>query len=80
MGSFKVSLFPVAESELRAVPFPFRRQINQRLMRLKEDPFHEDSEPISDREKYRLKVHGWRVIYEVDDARRFVTVWAIAKD
>jgi mRNA-degrading endonuclease RelE of RelBE toxin-antitoxin system len=79
MDSFKVALFPVAESELRATPFPFRRQINQRIMRLKEDPLSEDAELISEQEKYSLTVHGWRVVYEVDETRRLVTVWAVLK-
>jgi mRNA-degrading endonuclease RelE of RelBE toxin-antitoxin system len=79
MGSYKIALFPFAESELRAVPFPFRRQINQRIMRLKEDPLPEDAELISEEEKYSLSVHGWRVVYRVDEARCLVTIWAVLK-
>ena len=80
MGSFKISLRRSAESELRAAPFPFRRQINQRIMRLKEEPRPADAELLSEEEKYRLRVHGWRVLYEIDDAKRHVTVWAVLKD
>ena len=80
MGSFKICLGRSAETELRAVPFPFRRQINQRIMRLKEEPLPEDAERISEEEKYSLAVHGWRVLYEVDDARQLVTVWAVLKN
>ena len=80
MGSFRIVVRRSAEAELHAVPFPLRRQINQCLMRLKEEPRPADAELVSEEEKYRLRVHGWRVLYEIDDARRLVTVWAVLKD
>jgi mRNA-degrading endonuclease RelE of RelBE toxin-antitoxin system len=79
MGSFKIRLHPSVEAEMRAVPFPFRRQINQRIMRLKEEPLPENAELISEAEKYSLNAHGWRVVYEVDDVRKLVTVCAVLK-
>ena len=80
MGSFKVLIESVAESDIRAVPFPFRRQLNQRLMRLKEEPRPADAEQVSEADKFRLRVHGWVVLYEVEDSRELVTVWAVRKD
>ena len=80
MGCYKVSIRHSAVAELGAAPFPFRRQINQRLMRLKEDPRPADAELVSEKEKHRLRIHGWRVLYEVDDARRLVTIWAVLKE
>lgn len=79
MGSFKIYFLPAAEKEFRAVPFPFRRQINQRIMRLKEEPFPADAELITEAEKYRLPVHGWRIIFKVEDARGLVTIVAVLK-
>ena len=80
MGSFKIRLRRSVEAELRAAPFPFRRQTNQRIMRLKEEPLPEDAELISEEEKYSLPVHGWRGVYEVDDAQRLVTVCAVLEE
>ena len=80
MRSFKIVVESAAEKEFRAVPFPFRRQINQRIMSLKEEPRPADAELLSEEEKYRLRVHCWRVLYEIDDARQLVTVWAVLKD
>ena len=77
MDSFKISVLPSAEKEFRAVPFPFRRQINQRITGLKRDPRPGDSERLSEAERYRLFVHGWFVLYEIDDQNRLVTIWAI---
>ena len=80
MGSFKIRLRLSAEADLRAAPFPFRRQINQRIIRLKEEPIPENAELVSEEEKYSLQVHGWRVVYEVDDAQRLVTICAVLKN
>jgi len=79
MDSFKIRLHLSVEAEIQAVPFPFRRQINQRIMRLKGDPLPEDAELISEQEKYSLPVHGWRVVYEVDEARLLVTICAVLR-
>ena len=76
MDSFKVAVLPSAEKEFLAVPFPFRRQINQRIVGLKHDPRPADRERLSEAEKYRLFVHGWFILYEIDDQSRLVTIWA----
>lgn len=77
MGSFKIAVLPSAEREFRAVPFPFRRQINQRVVRLKDDPRPPDCEHLSEAERYRINVHGWFLLYEMDDQNLLVTIWAV---
>jgi len=80
MGSFKIHLSSSAKEELLSAPFPFRRQLNQRIMRLKEESRPADAEQISEAEKYRLSVHDWSIVYQVDAAERLVTVWAVLKE
>lgn len=80
MPSYRVLIDVAAEEEFREVPFPFRRQINQRIVRLKEEPRPRDAERLSEEEKFRLRVHGWRILYEVDDEALAVTVRAVVKD
>ncbi len=77
MGSFKIAVLPSADKEFRTVPFPYRRQINQRIVRLKQDPRPPDCERLSEAERYRLFVHGWFILYEIDDQSRLVTIWAV---
>lgn len=79
MASYKVIILPAAETEFRAVPFPFRRQLNQRLVRLKENPRPPDCQRLSEDEDYRLEVHGWIVLYSVDEGSTTVTLWAVHK-
>lgn len=79
MPSYRVRIDADAEAEFLAVPFPFRRQLNQRIVRLKEEPRPPDAERLSAEEKFRLRVHGWRVLYEVDDEALAVRVLGVAR-
>lgn len=79
MGSFRISIQPSAEREFRAVPFPFRRQLNIHISKLKEDPAPPESELV-DEGLRRLRIHGWRVLYDVDPDASLVTILAITRD
>jgi hypothetical protein len=63
----------MAVEHLLLVPFPFRRQLNQRVFSLMETPRPSGCELIDD-EIYRLAVHGWFLLYQVDDATQTITV------
>lgn len=75
MASFSVAIKASAVDELRVVPFPFRRQINQRIMRLKDDPYPAGVESLGD--SYRWRVGDYRILYEVDERARVVTIAAV---
>lgn len=80
MASYSVRFDHDAEYEFRAVPFPFRRQINQRLNGLKNEPRPQESERISDSDFHRLRVGAWRVLYEIDEDARLVVILGIRPD
>ena len=76
MASYSVVIQPSAEAEFRAVPFPFRRQLNQKIYALKEQPRPADSELV-DGELRLVRVAGWRLLYEVDDEASRLVVLAV---
>ena len=78
MASFKIAVQPAAERELREAPFPFRRQLVQAIHKLKIAPRPPDCERI-DAEFYRLPVHGWRLVYGVDDDAQTVTIYRVTR-
>lgn len=78
MDSFRAIVQPSAEQELRQSPFPFRRQIVQAIYTLKRNPRPSQCENI-DSDFYRLPVHGWRVVYGIDDAARTLTIYRISR-
>jgi mRNA-degrading endonuclease RelE of RelBE toxin-antitoxin system len=86
MGSFSVRLTRDAEAELRAAPFPVRRQLNQRLFKLKNHPLPPPGDddwrsvPGGERPRFRLMAYGWKILYEFEEGEGLVTVVAILRD
>jgi mRNA-degrading endonuclease RelE of RelBE toxin-antitoxin system len=78
MASLRVEIEDAAERDFRAVPFPFRRQLNIQLNKLKDDPVPPGSKVVADG-LMKLPVHGWHVLYDVDQEAGIVTILAIVK-
>jgi mRNA-degrading endonuclease RelE of RelBE toxin-antitoxin system len=78
MGSYKVGLTNSASAEFRAVPFPFRRQINQRMMRLQSEPRPSISQHVESN-RHRIRSSNWWILYEINDEAATVTGVAITK-
>lgn len=79
MAKYRIEIRERAEADFLAIPFPFRRQVNQRLHKLKADPRSEGAEAVGESERYRLDVAGWRILYEVDDAETVVRIVSFRK-
>ena len=79
MATYSVLIREEAKAEFLALPFPFRRQVNQRINKMKKDPRLEGAEAIAGSDRFRLDVAGWRILYEVDDPTRVVMIVAIRK-
>lgn len=79
MAKYRIEIRERAEADFLTIPFPFRRQLNQRLRKLRTDPRSEDAEAVGESERYRLDVAGWRILYEVDDAERVVRIVSFRK-
>jgi mRNA-degrading endonuclease RelE of RelBE toxin-antitoxin system len=73
MATYSVVTLPAAERQILEVPFPFRRQLVHALVRMKNNPRPAGSEPI-ELDVHRLILHGWRIVYVIDDDEAVVTV------
>lgn len=78
MATYKVTTLPRAERQILTIPFPARRLVVQALVRLKSNPRPPaSSEPI-ELDVWRLTLHGWRVIYVIDDEASQITIVRVA--
>lgn len=80
MASFRIVIAESAQAELMVIPFPFRRQVNQRIVKLKKLAVPPASELISvenETSRFKLRVTGWKIIYVVDDAHATITILSI---
>jgi mRNA interferase RelE/StbE len=80
-GSYRVVFTDSFLQGFRSVPKPFARLIERKLTELESDPRPGWSKRLTGYRPpaWRFRVGGWRVIYEVDDAARAVTVLRVAR-
>jgi len=78
MAKFSVVIHTKAEAEFRAIPFPHRRQLNQLIFKLMDDP-HPPGSKVLEEERCHITAHGWLIAYEVDDVKRVITIIGFAK-
>jgi len=75
-AAFAVKLTRAAVKEIARLTPKVRGQIAGRLDELETNPRPHDARRLVGKEKcYRLDVGEYRLLYDVDDAARLVTVW-----
>ena len=72
--SHKLLILRRAERELDRLPTDALEQIKQALKGLATDPRPRGSVKLTHRHGWRIRVGDYRVIYEIDDSRRSVTL------
>ncbi len=76
--AYRVTIYRDAEKELRQVPRDDVKRIVSRIGRLAGDLRPLGSDKLSTLDRYRIRQGNWRILYEVDDHNREVTVVRIA--
>ena len=77
MKTYEVLLQPRAHREFLALPPDIATKIVQATLMLAENPRSHQSIKLSDTEGYRLRVGDYRILYEINNAAKTVTVYRI---
>lgn len=72
--SYKVFVKPSVESDLRRIPHPHRKRIDERILSLSANPRPPGCEKLTGIERYRLRQGVYRILYEISDEKREVVV------
>ncbi len=72
--SYAVFIEARADKALGKLPREVQERLEAAMDALAEDPRPQGSRKLSGREGYRIRVGDYRVLYDVDDAERTVTV------
>ena len=75
MTSFEVRLKPSVEKDLRNLPKTIVRRVVEKIEALADDPLPHHSRKLHGTEHlYRIRVGQYRVVYQVNIARKVVTI------
>ncbi|CAN5786956.1 type II toxin-antitoxin system RelE/ParE family toxin [soil metagenome] len=73
--SFRITVGPTAEKSLRKRIAPqHAERLRQAISQLSVDPYPHNSLKFQGRVGHRLRVGDYRVIYEVDEDRRLISI------
>ena len=74
MASYKPCFRQSVPRDLRPIPRPDVERILRRVEALADDPRPPGCEKLSGQERYRLRQDNYRILYEILDDERIVTV------
>jgi mRNA interferase RelE/StbE len=74
VASYRLLIKPSAAKEIEALPLSERRRVASRVRRLSEEPRPPGNEKPTGHELYRVRQGDYRILYEVLDHDRTVTV------
>lgn len=77
--TFRLILKPAAEKQLDRLPKSMQRRVAEKLVQLEANPRMPGSVKLAGTQAtYRARVGDYRIVYEVEEARRIVFVTIIA--
>ena len=77
--AYTVLLLPAAEREWRKLPPGVRPRVNDALVRLERDPRPRGVAKLAgSRDRWRLRVGDYRIIFRIDDAAQEILILRIA--
>jgi mRNA interferase RelE/StbE len=79
VGNYAVDIRRSALKERDGVPTADLGRVMSRIRALETDPRPPGSEKLTGAEQYRVRRGAYRILYEIDDTRRIVTVVKIGQ-
>jgi mRNA interferase RelE/StbE len=77
MAAFELRIKASAEKELKRLRPPQLGQVVARIQALADDPRPPGCERLQGSTRFRVRQGSYRIVYEVDDSSRTVTIYKI---
>lgn len=75
--NYRLTIKPSASKELESLHDELLRRIDIAILKLAGNPRPQGSKKLTGTPLYRIRIGSYRVVYEVDDLRKHVTVVTI---
>lgn len=72
--SYQVLLSERAQKQINALPQTIGDRITEKIYALKENPRPQGAKKLAGGEGYRIRVGDYRIVYDIQDAVRIVTI------
>ena len=72
--SYSLFILPRAQREMASLNARDRERVKEGILQLREDPRPANCKKLTGREGWRIRIGDYRVVYEVDDSSRSVTI------
>lgn len=73
-SAYQLIILPSAQLDIRSLPQTDIRRIARRIQVLAENPRPSGCKKLTGQDGYRVRQGDYRILYEVDDANRAVTI------
>jgi mRNA interferase RelE/StbE len=74
---YKILILRSAEKEMDQLPVPVFKRISIKILSLESNPRPKGIKKLSGRDEYRLRVSNYRILYNISDTDRVVTVISV---
>jgi mRNA interferase RelE/StbE len=75
--AYRLEVSHTAHHQIRNLPPQTQKRINKAIVLLSENPHHPGNKKLTAREGYRIRVGDYRVLYQIDDVAKIVTVYRV---
>jgi len=72
--SFIIEIKKSAEKDFLKLNNPIRDRIKKAILNLKENPLPDGHKKLKNREDYRIRIGDYRVLYQIDNPARTITI------
>ena len=72
--SYALRILPRAEKELASLGAKPYESVKKKIFALQEDPRPPGCRKLADQEAWRVRVGDYRIVYEIEDTTRTVTI------
>ena len=75
---YRLSITETAQKELQRLPAQVKERVRVKCRSLADDPRPPGCRKLRGGESYRIRVGGYRVLYDVEDATQTVTILRVS--
>jgi mRNA interferase RelE/StbE len=75
--NYKLIIERKAEKDASKIPSHFRKNLDEAILSLSQNPRPYRCKKLTDKEGYRIRVGDYRILYTVDDKVKMVVIYRI---